>query len=636
MTGKPNHIEMRLQIWKSIAWVAGVFAFIISMLLIVNYMQINRHDPVDVETINALVQRLSENPSDELLRIQIRELDLLARKAYFTNLWQLRTGGLMLVVGLAVMMIALQIIQLNKKKIPVVYPESSASLAKTQRLSRKWISVGGGALVFTALLFAYLSHKQLADYFRSEAFSALQPVQPVEVESAAIIQEEILTDQIEEVTQPLTNKLEEIQVEEIVAETIPEGKLTDNQVLEERAEIVTPAPVKEAAPLFPSEEELKNNFTSFRGFGGNGVVYQSNFPTQWDGVSGENIKWKVEIPLPGYSSPIIWKDKLFLTGANANLREIYCYNKLSGALLWTARAENIPGSPGQSPDVTEDTGHAAPSMTTDGERVYAIFANGDVIALDMEGHQIWAKNLGKPKNHYGHSSSLIMYQSLLIVQYDHGKSAHLIALDGPTGEQSWITPRDVKISWASPIVVSTGERAEIMVIADPYIASYNPETGEELWRVEGIYGEVGPSLVYADGMVFGCNEYALLQAIQLGQKPQVLWDDYEYLSDVPSPVATHEYLILATSYGVVVCYDTKTGNKLWIKEFDHGFYASPLIVDDKVYLLDRKGVMTIFKLDKEYIQLAHSALGEESVCTPAFADGRIYIRAGNHLYCVGY
>ncbi len=624
--------KKNMQVWRGIAIVAGVFSFIICMLLIVNYLQINRHDPVEVETINALVQRLSENPSDELLREQIRELDLLARKAYFTNQWQIRTGGLLLILGLALMVIALQVINLNKKKIPVVDTDRSDDSVLVKGKARTWISIGGAIIILTALGFAYLSHDKLGSTFRAAAVTDAEHVLPVEEEKTPIITETAVEEAEPEITESETLIIEEDESDQ---EEENELKvLEEDPVIEEQFEVITETkPVRQR--IFPSESELRKNFPSFRGYGSNGIAYQKNIPVQWDGATGENILWKVEVPLHGYNSPIIWENKLFLTGANSGNREIYCYDKNTGALLWTAKADNIPGSPEKSPDVTEDTGQAAPTMTTDGERVYAIFANGDLIALDMEGNRVWAMNLGKPRNHYGHSSSLIMYQDRLLVQYDHGTSAKLLAFDGPTGEKLWRVDRKVKISWASPILVSTGDRMEVMLIADPYTASYDPETGEELWRVSGMSGEVGPSLVYADGMVFGCNEYAILQAIQLGDKPEVIWDDYNYLSDVPSPVAMNGYLILPTSYGVVVCYDMKTGGLLWEKEFDNGFYSSPMIVEDKVYLLDRKGVMHIFKPDKEFVFIAESALGEESVCTPAFSDGRIYIRAGNNLYCIG-
>jgi glucose dehydrogenase len=211
----------------------------------------------------------------------------------------------------------------------------------------------------------------------------------------------------------------------------------------------------------------------------------------------------------------------------------------------------------------------------------------------------------------------------------------VLALSSATGDEVWSTPRKVKISWSSPILVNTGSRSELMLIADPSVASYDPATGKQLWSIDCMSGEVGPSLAYADGVVFALNEYASLIAIKAGDTPEKLWEDSEYLSDVPSPVATEKYLFVVTSYGTVVCCDSKNGTKYWTKDFENGFYSSPIIAEGKIYLMDKQGVMRIFNADKTFISVGEAKLGEKSVCTPAFANGRIYIRGDKNLYCIG-
>ncbi|MCX6273554.1 MAG: PQQ-binding-like beta-propeller repeat protein, partial [Bacteroidetes bacterium] len=341
------------------------------------------------------------------------------------------------------------------------------------------------------------------------------------------------------------------------------------------------------------------------------------------------------IPLPGYNSPIIWNDRIFLSGANETKRELYCFDANTGKLLWLTKAEKIPGSPVEVPKVNRETGFCAPSLTTDGRRVYAIFANGDIIAVDMDGKKVWEKNLGLPKNHYGHSSSLNIYRDNVIVQYDQSGNASVMALSGKSGEVMWKTNRDVRVSWSSPVVVNTGQRTEILLAADPYVASYDPGNGKELWRFSCISGEVGPSLAYADGIVFSVNEYSKLAAIRIGDQPRLLWEDTEYLSDVPSPVADKDYLFLCSSYGTFVCYEAKTGRKLWDKEFGKTVYASPILAGGNIFLMDSKGIMHIFKAGKTYEPVHDPVLGEGSFCTPAFAEGRIYIRGDKNLYCIG-
>ena len=128
--------------------------------------------------------------------------------------------------------------------------------------------------------------------------------------------------------------------------------------------------------------------------------------------------WKNKVPLKGFSSPIVWQDKLFVTGGDKKKREIYCYDANNGKLLWRHNVTGISGSPVKPPKVTSDTGYAASTPATDGHRVFAIFATGDLVCTDFEGKRIWAKNLGVPENPYGYSSSLLTTPDKLIVQYD--------------------------------------------------------------------------------------------------------------------------------------------------------------------------------------------------------------------------
>ncbi len=604
-------IIANVQLWKAISYVAAIFSFIICFLIIANYFQINRIDPVNTEIINNLVERLNQNPNDEALREEIREIDLLARKAYFTNQWQIRTGGYFLLIGVIIFVISIQLMNSAKKITPEVGDKDENNLF-IQKTARKWVSIGGAGIVVLALLFAFLSHNKLEETFN----------QAIIAENSG---NEELTTKVPAVEQETANPIVQEESEEVdnVQEAVEEPQTEEIETN-----------VQEIKDIYPTAE-MKANFPSFRGPGGNGIAYQKNIPESWDGPSGNNILWKASIPLQGYNSPVIWGNKVFLSGAIANKQEVYCYDANTGNLIWTAVADNIPGSPTTAPAVTGDTGHSAPTVTTDGKKVFAIYSTGDVIALDMNGKRVWAKNLGVPENHYGYSSSLYIYEDKLIIQYDHRSASKVMALSVNTGEAIWTTERNGKISWASPVLVQTNNGVEILLLTDPFLASYDAKTGKELWRIDCLFGEIGPSVAYADGIVFATNEYASLVAIKAGAQPEKLWEQYDYLSDVPSPVATDKYLFLATSYGVVVCHDAKTGELLWEQEFQEGFYSSPILVDNKIYLIDKKGVTHIFKPDKEYVSIGKASLGEGVVSTPGFADGRIYIRTDKNLYCIG-
>jgi len=621
MTKEGKKFKTNILLWKKIATVAGIFSIVICILLIGNYLQLNKLDPLNTESINTLVERLNEDPANDGLKTEIRALDLLVRKAYFTNQWQIRTGGYLVLIGVVIVLIALQIISSARKINPEVSSDSGNNYLFVQKNTLKWISAGGGFVVVLALVFAFLSHNKLGETFTKASLAGVEP-------ESLTVKPAVQESEVNKSDINVARNTEEVEAagNEVIVSDDPNSttKQTENPNTNIKS-IVSDS----------SNDEIRKNFPAFRGPGGNGIAYQTNIPTDWDGPSGKNILWKIPVPAQGYNSPIIWEDKLFIAGASAVKREIFCYNRHDGNLLWSAVIDNVTGSPDAVPKVSDDTGHSAASKTTDGKRVYAIFSNGDLAGYNMDGKRVWARNLGVPDNNYGHSSSLIMYKEILIVQFDHYGSADVLGISGESGENLWSTKRDVKVSWASPIVVNTGNRIEVILVSDPLVASYNPETGKELWSIDCIFGEVGPSVAYSDGIVFALNEYATLVAIKIGDKPELLWEDDEWLSDIPSPVASDKYLFVPTSYGVVACYNAKTGDKIWEQEFDEPIYSSLMIVENKVYMLDRMGVMHIFEVDNEYISIAEPKLGESIVCTPVFADGRIYLKGNNNLYCIG-
>ena len=274
-------------------------------------------------------------------------------------------------------------------------------------------------------------------------------------------------------------------------------------------------------------------------------------------------------------------------------------------------------------------------MAVDGHGVYAIFGTGDLIAFDLEGTRIWGRNLGVPVNPYNHSSSLYVWQEKLVIQYDTGSGGRMLTVNTSTGKTIWDTPRPVKISWASPVLIMEDGKMQIVTTADPYVAGYDLETGEEIWKVEGMMGEVAASVAYDDGLVFANSEYARLICIKPEAGATYIWEDDEYLSEIPSPVAYKGLLYLPTNYGVLVCYDAKTGEKYWEKWFDEAIYASPMIADGKLYLIDKAGNMHVLNADKTGTVISEAEMGEGAFTQPAFAEGLIYLRGVSNLYCIG-
>ncbi|HCY42143.1 MAG TPA: hypothetical protein DHV48_12445 [Prolixibacteraceae bacterium] len=605
----------KIKLAQRIGWIAAGFAIIMAVLLIANFVQTSLNDPIENKTIPALVKRLSQNPGDEALKAEIRAFDLMARKAYFTSQWQLRTGIYLMFLGIIISILAVRFVLSAKSKLNEI-DRANEVQGLDKLVAQKWVIYVGSGLIVLALASGFLSSNSLKKYMVDENI-VVQEEQPAEISAPA------QTQQVSAPVDSATLAGNTATAENPVA--------TDNPATNtETAAVTATAPAG-----IPTLAQLKANYPFFRGAEGMGVASQKNTPTDWNGAGGKNVVWKVKVPKSGFSSPIIWGNQLFVTGADAQVRMVYCYDKNTGKLMWEAAADNIQGSPASAPKVTADTGLAAPTMATDGRAVFAIFGTGDVIGLDMSGKRLWARNLGVPDNHYGHSSSLIIYKDKLLIQYDTNRSGKLMALDVKSGTTVWETARNSKISWSSPVLVNTGSRMELILTTNPNVNSYNPETGKELWNIACLSGEVGPSAGYADGMVFAANEYAKLVGIKLGGAPEIVWEADEYLPEVSSPLAVNGLLYIATTYGVFTCLDAKTGEKLWEQEYGDAFYSSPIYADGKVYITDMSGKTHIVKATKDYQKIGTPELGEKSVCSPVFADGKVYLRGMNNLYCIG-
>ncbi len=399
---------------------------------------------------------------------------------------------------------------------------------------------------------------------------------------------------------------------------------------EEKTEVEPEPEVKKTAPAVAVN---KVNSNAFRGNNSSGISAAKNIPVKWDLAAGTNIAWKKPIPLKGHNSPIVNGNKVYFTGADENSRILFCYSLDSGEPLWQTSADNIPGSPATVPKTTDDTGLAAPSVATNGQQVCAIFGTGDLICCDSNGKRLWAKNLGVPDNHYGYASSLLTYKNLLLVQWDNQDASKIIALDLATGKEIWNTPREEKITWSSPILADINGSKQLVLMGNPAMAAYNPENGTQLWRVEFLSGEVGASACSANGIVYGASEYAALTAVNAADGT-VLWEANDYLPEVSSPVATATGVFIATSYGMFVSYDAKTGELKKEFESDGEFYSSPVIAEGKIFLFNTDGMMYVFSANEEFELLDSFETGERTFATPAFTDGKIVVRTEESIYCV--
>lgn len=556
--------------------VAGLFSLVVFLLLLMNYAQVKAADPINDLTLTELREQYAAAPErDEALAQRIRELDLLTRKAFFTSQTHLRIGGMLLLAGVVVFLVAFKNMA-RWKPAPPELDETPAADEDWQAHvnSRQYVAYVGVGILAAGLLAAFMTESVLQS---SEA-----------------------------------------TVEEQVAEAPAED---------------TPEPAPEAV-VFPTWEEMQLQWPSFRGPGGFGVAHFTNAPVTWDVESGTGIRWKAAVPKVSSNSPVIWGDRLFMSGADETTREIYCYDTESGDLLWTTALTPFDGTPAEPPKVTEDTGYSAPTMAVHGDRAFAIFANGDVAAVDFDGQILWGRNLGVPDNHYGHASSLIAYGGLLLVQYDQNKNSKLLALDALTGETAWSVDREM-ISWSSPIIAPTARGPQLILNCEKNVDAYVPGTGDLIWSVECLGGEVAPSPAYAKDMVFVANEFADASALQVGeQETKLLWQYDDMLPEVSSPVADGERFYIATSMGDIVALDAASGEVQWEQMYDEGFYSSPVLVGGRIYVFDMTGMAQIVRAGSTYEVIGTPAMGTPVFATPAYMDGRIYVRTGEHLYCI--
>ena len=600
---------MKKLIFRNIAILSAIFIVTLSIMLVTNYFQIKDVTPLQTEVVESLKQLNDSGVDVPGLQDQIRQLDLLARKAYFVRMDHLEAGLYILLGMFLVFILSLRYYFKDLKEIPAMEIDPVDDwLIKTN--ARRYVLVGASGLAALAVVFALLSMPSLKKTEGQEA----------ETESELTA----------EATESASSSSDESSA------SVETNEVTEGETLAAAPEAETPAAPNEKEEAAPATVQAPANNVSYQGFRGNnsnGYSTAKNVPTKWNLADGSNILWKQPVPKSGHNSPVIVGNNVFFSGADDQARELYCYDLNTGEKRWTVSASGIPGSPKTMPKTSHGTGLAASTVVADGGHVCAIFATGDMICADTNGKLLWSKNVGVPDNHYGYASSLLLFRDMVIVQYDNQANPRVFALDLATGAEKWSKSRPEKITWSSPIIVTVNNQPQLVLMGNPAITAYNPMNGEQLWRVECLTGEVGSSPCSANGVVFGASEYSKLIAIN-GADGSVLWESTDYLPEVSSPVATKDNLYLATSYGVVAAFDAKTGELR--KEHDLGveFYSSPVIVGGKMYLFSNSGKMHIFSADNEFQLLDSFETGETTMSTPAFTDGKIVVRTESSIYCV--
>lgn len=389
----------------------------------------------------------------------------------------------------------------------------------------------------------------------------------------------------------------------------------------------------------PTLADFEFNWPQFRGMNGGATTNELDFDAK-----SASVIWKTPIPAPGFNSPIVWSNRVFLSGGDAAKREVFCFDTLDGKLLWRRAITNIPGSPATPLKLPEATGWAAPTMATDGQRAFVMLLNGDLAAFNFDGTMAWAKNLGVPKNMYGHASSLAIWPGKLVVQLDQDEEApggsKLLAFEPATGRKLWEQGKPTHGSWASPVIFEAGGKPQILTLALPFAMTHSLADGHELWRAEIMEGEITPSPIYAGGLAIMVSPNGGLYALRADgagdvTKSHAAWKTEDNIPDVTSPVSSGDLVFTVTSSGGVGCFDLKDGKQVWQKDLECEVQSSPAIAGEQLFVLSTKGDLISLRVGREFKELGRATFEDVFHASPAFAGSRVILRGATNLWCLG-
>ncbi len=390
---------------------------------------------------------------------------------------------------------------------------------------------------------------------------------------------------------------------------------------------------------------LGQEWTRFRGPNGAGVS-KTQIPVEW---SDANIRWKVELPGIGHSSPVIWGERLFLTSGDeeSGRRLLLCLDRENGKTLWTREY------PANKHGKHALNSFASPTPALDAERVIHCFATPEefwVIALTHEGKELWRRNLGPYKSGHGYGSSPILVDSLVIVPNEQAGPSSLMVLDAATGAIRWQIDRDSQVHFYTPCVYQRNGRTELIFTNwEQGIAAFDLQTGETRWSADvfdkrHIESSIGSPVIAGDLIVGVCgwlghgNEVLAVRPPPPDGSTTTAEKVYRIERGAPlctTPLVTNGLLFLWSDNGVVACADATSGESYWLRRVGGTFYSSPVAAGDFVYNISTEGEVIALAASQEFRIAARNRLDEGSHATPAIVDGVMYVRTFSKLLAIG-
>lgn len=396
--------------------------------------------------------------------------------------------------------------------------------------------------------------------------------------------------------------------------------------------------------LFLSSVHAAENWPGWRGPRGDGTVKMaSELPVGFSIT--EDTVWKVEVPGVGHASPVIWEDRIFLVTADTEKEDrlLLCLDRESGETLWSQVVLEAPLE-----GIHRLNSFASGTPATDGERIFVSFLDGEKMfaaAYDLEGNKLWEKRPGVFSSKHGYCSCPVLWNGKVIINGDHDGEAYIVALDQETGETIWKTERPNKVrSYCTPIIREIGGRTQMILSGSESVASYDPDTGDQHWVIDGPTEQFVASLVYNEDLNLLFMTCGFPQKHMLAIRPDgsgnvtdthIVWRDTAGASYVPSPIAIGDYFLVVADNGVASCFVAETGERHWRERLPGGHSASIIAANGLAYFTSDEGIVSVVKPGPTFNVVAQSEVGEPVKASPAVYGNQLFIRGEKHLFCIG-
>ena len=381
------------------------------------------------------------------------------------------------------------------------------------------------------------------------------------------------------------------------------------------------------------------NWPQWRGPRGDGTSAETAIPIRWSAT--ENVRWKTRIPGKGHSSPIVWGDRIFLTTCleQTEARMLLCLDRKDGNILWQKQVLVAPLE--KKHDLNS---YASGTPATDGKFVWVAFFQEpriELVCYDFDGNEIWRRAPGEFHSIHGFCSSPVLYKEMVILNCDQDAPAAIVAYD-KSGNERWRADRPNRTrSYCTPIIRTLAGREQLLLSGSKCVASYDPNRGSELWRVDGPTEQFVASLVVTDGIVFVTGGFPTLHLEAINPDgngnvtdSKILWHEQRLAGYVPSPIAGGDYFFVVSDGGVASCWQAKTGKMMWKHRLGDHHSASPISAEGKLYFPADNGDTFVIKAIPRFELISHNALGEEVRASPAVSQGELFIRTLHHLFCI--